>query len=83
MSGVLNPGPHDTAERDSWKAISSDKILDLKVADIACGSGAFLVAAARYLSDRLIEAWHREGVASGPAHELQVSAIRKVVANCL
>ena len=40
--------------------VDSDRILDLKVADIACGSGAFLVAAARYLADRLVEAWHRE-----------------------
>jgi type I restriction-modification system DNA methylase subunit len=34
-------------------------ILGLKVADIACGSGAFLVAAARYLAERVVEAWRR------------------------
>ncbi|MCZ1001060.1 hypothetical protein O1M63_28295 [Streptomyces mirabilis] len=63
--------------------MSSDDILDLKVADIACGSGAFLVAAARYLAARLVEAWRREGVATGTAHELYVHAIRTVVARCL
>ncbi|MGW2429172.1 Eco57I restriction-modification methylase domain-containing protein [Streptomyces sp. NPDC001640] len=80
---VFNPGPHQTADRDAWQLVSSDDILDLKVADIACGSGAFLVAAARYLAARLVEAWHREGVASGTAHDLYVRAIRTVVATCL
>ncbi len=80
---VFSPGPHDTGDRDTWKPVSSDTILDLKVADIACGSGAFLVAAARYLSDRLVEAWQREGVAHGTPHELRTHAIRQVVANCL
>ncbi|MGW2540710.1 Eco57I restriction-modification methylase domain-containing protein [Kitasatospora sp. NPDC001574] len=81
---VRSPGPHQTADRDAWRWISSDEILDLRIADIACGSGAFLVAAARYLAARLVEAWHREEVAHGrTAHELQVRAIRMVVAGCL
>ncbi|MCZ4506738.1 SAM-dependent DNA methyltransferase [Streptomyces sp. ActVer] len=80
---VFNPGPHQTADRDTWQPVSSDDILDLKIADIACGSGAFLVAAARYLAARLVEAWRREGVATGTAHELYVHAIRTVVAKCL
>nr|WP_306239321.1 DNA methyltransferase [Ornithinimicrobium cryptoxanthini] len=80
---VYRPGPHQTPDRDSWRAISSDSVLDLKVADIACGSGAFLVATARYLAARLVEAWQREGVASGSTHDLEVRAIREVVAHCL
>lgn len=32
----------------------------LRVADIACGSGAFLVAAARYLADALTAAWDED-----------------------
>jgi hypothetical protein len=35
------------------------EILALKVCDPACGSGAFLVQACRYLADRLVEAWDR------------------------
>ena len=35
------------------------ELLDLKVCDIAMGSGAFLVQAVRYLADRLVEAWDR------------------------
>jgi methylase of polypeptide subunit release factors len=80
---VFDPGPRDTAEEQAWRPVSSDSILDLKIADIACGSGAFLVAAARYLADRLVEAWHREGVAIGTTQELRLRAIREVVATCL
>ncbi|KNE82412.1 MULTISPECIES: Eco57I restriction-modification methylase domain-containing protein [Streptomyces] len=81
---VYSPGPHQTADQDTWRPIDSDQILDLRVADIACGSGAFLVGAARYLADRLVEAWQREGVAYGRTpHDLHVHAIRTVVATCL
>jgi methylase of polypeptide subunit release factors len=80
---VYSPGPHQTANQDAWQLVSSDEILDLKIADIACGSGAFLVAAARYLAARLVEAWRRDHVATGNAHDLHVRAIRKVVARCL
>lgn len=54
---VYEPGPLQTANKDEWKLKSSDQILALKVADIAMGSAAFLVAAARYLGEKLIEAW--------------------------
>jgi hypothetical protein len=64
------------------------ELLDLKICDMACGSGAFLVQACRYLSERLVEAWEDaethhsgvpgitpEGVAStGVANERLISA---------
>lgn len=80
---VYAPGPHQTANREQWQPISSDDLLDLKVADIACGSGAFLVAAARYLARKLVEAWHREGLSYGTPQETEIRALRKVVAQCL
>ncbi|MDJ0466036.1 DNA methyltransferase [Streptomyces sp. H27-C3] len=81
---VYAPGPHQTANQDAWRPLDSDQILELRIADIACGSGAFLVAAARYLADRLVEAWQRERVAYGRTpHDLLVHAIRTVVATCL
>lgn len=58
---VYEPGPLQTADTGEWRLKSADQILDLKVADIAMGSAAFLVAACRYLADRLIEAWESEG----------------------
>ncbi len=58
---VYRPGPLQTANRDAWALRPSEALLGLRVADIAMGSGAFLVAACRYLADRLVEAWTAEG----------------------
>lgn len=81
---VFSPGPYQTPDEKEWVPLSSDALLELKVADIACGSGAFLVAAARYLADRLVEAWQREGRDGGDTPEhLKVRALRAVVAQCL
>ncbi|MER7664553.1 DNA methyltransferase [Streptomyces sp. NPDC096193] len=65
---VYEPGPLQTADTGEWRLKSADQILDLKVADIAMGSAAFLVAACRYLGDRLIEAWESEGRADAMAY---------------
>lgn len=78
-----SPGPHQTADSEQWKLKSSDELLGLKVADIACGSGAFLVAAARYLADRVVEAWTEEDPSNSHRKDLYGRAIRQVVANCL
>src|SRR5207248_683291 len=43
--------------KDRWRLRTPAELLDLKLCDIACGSGAFLVQACRYLSDRLLESW--------------------------
>jgi len=39
---------------------TSEQILSLKVCDPAMGSGAFLVAACRFLADQVVAAWTRE-----------------------
>ena len=82
---VYSPGPHETDDRSQWQPVSSDHILDLHVADIACGSGAFLVAAARFLARELVEAWTREGALHQVTRsaDLERQALRKVVARCL
>jgi Eco57I restriction-modification methylase len=80
---AYSPGPYQTPDRDTWVLKSPEDLLELKVADIACGSGAFLVAAARYLAARLVEAYAKAGVDRGSPHEQQVDALRKVVASCL
>ncbi|ODQ83645.1 type II restriction endonuclease subunit M [Dietzia alimentaria] len=81
---VYAPGPYQTPDDSQWKLKSSAQLLDLKVADIACGSGAFLVASARYLTKRLVEAYEREGVTKDHSpHALEVLALREVVASCL
>ncbi|TKK87527.1 hypothetical protein FDA94_17010 [Herbidospora galbida] len=103
VEGALEPlvyrvGPLQTADRSKWEPKSSEEILALKVADIAMGSAAFLVAAARYLSRHLVEAWSREedpravayraaGSASGTGDADQdpvvVEAIRQIIEHCL
>ncbi|QRO87012.1 Eco57I restriction-modification methylase domain-containing protein [Kytococcus sedentarius] len=82
---VYQPGPRETENRDEWKLLRSSDLLSLKVADLAVGSGAFLVAAARYLADRVVEAWEAEGtVEAGTSPEdLLMQARREVVARCL
>jgi hypothetical protein len=79
----FEPGPHQTSDESAWRLRSSDDLLSLKVADIACGSGAFLVAAARYLADRVVEAWVNEDPGNALRNDLRVRAVRQVVANCL
>jgi Eco57I restriction-modification methylase/MmeI, target recognition domain len=58
---VYSPGPLQTADKTQWTPRSSTEILALRVADIAMGSGAFLVAACRYLAGKLVEARATEG----------------------
>lgn len=82
---VYEPGPLQTNDENAWRLKSSSAILDLKIADIAAGSGAFLVAAARYLADRLVEAWTAEAIVDGDHVDtgLRNRAIREVIAHCL
>lgn len=92
---VYEPGPLQTADKDAWKPKSSKEILSLKVADIAMGSAAFLVAAARYLGDRLLEAWIREGddrvreyratepISDAEVDPVVVEARREIIERCL
>ncbi|MEV7226959.1 DNA methyltransferase [Polymorphospora sp. NPDC051019] len=94
---VYAPGPLQTADRTQWTPKSAREILALKVADIAMGSAAFLVAAGRYLAGHLIAAWAREGderaisyvVADGDrpvnadADPLVIEARRQIIEHCL
>jgi hypothetical protein len=63
---VYNPGPLQTGERDEWRLVPSNRILDLRIADISVGSGVFLVAGVRYLAGRLAEAWRLEADGTPP-----------------
>jgi hypothetical protein len=96
---VYQPGPLETANTTKWRIRPSEEIKQLKVADIAMGSGAFLVAACRYLAERLIEAWLDEGDAEAltmdlhrttgsvgadaEADRLQLKARRTITERCL
>lgn len=87
---VYVPGPHQEPYATKWKNRPSHEILGLKVADISCGSGAFLVSAARYLAEKALEAQFTEGnidtsdrPVAGQTSQHLVRAIRQVVSRCL
>src|SRR6266568_840651 len=50
-------GPAEGKPPEEWQLRPAAEILDLKVCDMAMGSGAFLVQVCRYLSEKLVEAW--------------------------
>lgn len=96
---VYRPGPLDTGEEGRWELRPSEEIMALRVADIAMGSGAFLVAACRYLADKVVRAWELEGdrdallaaqhraghliAADAEADEVLLRARREVAQHCL
>ncbi|MGQ0837144.1 Eco57I restriction-modification methylase domain-containing protein [Actinokineospora sp.] len=62
------------------------ELLSLKVCDPTMGSGAFLVAACRYLADRLVQAWERDGTPDdvvGTVEDVKLAALRKIAARCI
>ena len=57
LEPLVYEGPAEGKPREQWRLRSAKELLDLKVCDMACGSGAFLVQVCIYLSLRLLEAW--------------------------
>ncbi|UVF22801.1 hypothetical protein HPT29_027675 (plasmid) [Microvirga terrae] len=57
LTPVAYRGPAEGKALTDWELKSAGELLDLKICDPAMGSGAFLVQACRWLSDRLVEAW--------------------------
>lgn len=82
---AYDPGPAQEADPAKWQLKPASQLLDLKVVDIAMGSGAFLVAACRYLAARLQEAWDLYGaddITADPQERDQL-ARRLVAERCL
>ena len=59
LDPLLYVGMADGVDPTPETLRSPKEILALKVCDLATGSGAFLVQACRYMSERLVEAWER------------------------
>ncbi|MEQ8853605.1 DNA methyltransferase [Gimesia sp.] len=57
LEPLVYEGPSEGKPRTEWRLKTAAELLELKICDMACGSGAFLVQACRYLSERLLEAW--------------------------
>jgi hypothetical protein len=57
LEPLVYEGPAEGQPREAWRLKSPRELLDLKICDMACGSGAFLVQACLYLGARLQESW--------------------------
>jgi hypothetical protein len=57
LEPLVYVGPAEGLPKEQWELRSAKELLALKICDMACGSGAFLVQVCRYLSARLLEAW--------------------------
>ncbi len=57
LEPLVYTGPAEGKPQEKWQLRSPAALLDLKICDMAMGSGAFLVQTCRYLSERLAEAW--------------------------
>jgi hypothetical protein len=57
LEPLVYTGPAEGQPREKWQLHSPKELLELKICDMAMGSGAFLVQACRYLSERLVESW--------------------------
>ena len=66
---TLQPLTHDRAPEGGWRAKPADVILSARICDPAMGSGAFLLAAARWLGDALDESARLQG---GPSRRAEV-----------
>jgi hypothetical protein len=59
LEPLVYVGPAEGLPKSDWKLKSAKELLALKICDMACGSGAFLVQATRYMAERLLEAWEQ------------------------
>lgn len=57
LEPLVYVGPAEGLPRDQWQLRPPAELLQLKICDMAMGSGAFLVQVCRYLSERVVEAW--------------------------
>lgn len=88
LEPVVYRGPTEGKAREEWELRRPSELLELKVADIAMGSAAFLVAACRYLATRLVESWERfpdeiPADAGADLEERELNAGRLVAERCL
>lgn len=59
LEPLVYTGPAEGLPEAEWRLKPAADLLDLKICDMAMGSGAFLVQACRYMAGRLTEAWDR------------------------
>jgi len=84
LEPLVYEGPAEGELEEDWRLRTPEEILELKVADPACGSGAFLVQACRYLAEKLTEARRAHGdLDRDPTEGDLLDARREIAARCL
>jgi hypothetical protein len=84
LDPLVYEGIAEGRPESEWRLRPPQEILDLKVGDPACGSGAFLVQACRYLSTKLVESRGLHGELNHePTEEDLIHARREVAGRCL
>ncbi|WP_367139694.1 DNA methyltransferase [Saccharothrix sp. HUAS TT1] len=79
-AAVAAVGPLHTADTEVWRLRPLEQLLGLRIADIACGSGALLVAAARDLVDTVTAALVQAGLDEAVSRR---AVAERVVRSCL
>ena len=69
LEPLVYVGPAEGLPKDQWKLRSAKELLALKICDMACGSGAFLVQTCRYMAERLLEAWDEAETTAQVGHQ--------------
>lgn len=72
LEPVIYDGPAEGLPEAQWTLRHPSHLLNLKICDMAMGSGSFLVQVIRYLSERLIEAWEKLAPVTDPSKAAQV-----------
>ncbi|MFM7447470.1 MAG: DUF559 domain-containing protein [Leptolyngbyaceae cyanobacterium] len=60
LEPLVFEGVAEGKPKEQWRLRSAAELLQLKICDMAMGSGAFLVQTCRYLAGKLVEAWAAE-----------------------
>ena len=59
LEPLVYEGVAEGKPKEEWRLRSPAELLQLKICDMAMGSGAFLVQTCRYLAGKLVEAWQQ------------------------
>ena len=59
LEPLVYEGVAEGKPKEAWRLRSPAELLQLKICDMAMGSGAFLVQICRYLAGKLVEAWQQ------------------------
>ncbi len=70
LDPLVYKGPAEGLPQDEWDLHHPAKLLDLKICDMAMGSGSFLVQVIRNLSERLVESWEKLLPVTDPEKQL-------------